>query len=102
MSENNENKSFLDKFNAPMSVLWDNHKTFLIIFGLLIILFKFKDVVFDLLVNNSRKIVQDTKEQDKSLKADQDQANNKANELIKEAESLNVNKKEIDENWHLK
>lgn len=101
-NEENKPKGFLDKFNAPISYLWDNHKYFLIGFGVLILLIRFNGVIIDLLVGNSRKLVADAKETDTKLKEEQDQASSKADQLIQEAQKLSENKPVIDEDWHKK
>lgn len=102
MAENKENPSFLEKFKSPISTLWDNHKVFLLIFGLGILIFKFREVIIDLLVSSARKTVNEAKEKDSALKAEQDQANDQANQLRKEADALAKEKPEVDEDWHKK
>lgn len=104
MDQNQENKElgFLDKFKAPISTLWDKHRWFLIGFGVLILIIKFQDVIIDLLVGNSRKLVKDAVETDAKLKQKQDEANNKANQLIDEATKLSADKPKVDEDWHKK
>lgn len=104
MENNEENKpmGFLDRFKAPLGYLWDNHKWFLIGFGILILIIKFQDVIIDLLVGNSRKLVKDAVATDSKLKEEQDQANNQANKLVAEAQALSENKSKVDEDWHKK
>lgn len=102
MAENQENPTFLQKFKTPLGTLWDNHKVFLIIFGLGILIFKFREVIIDLLVSSARKTVNEAQEKDTVLKAEQDQANDQADQLRKEAEALSKNKPTVDEDWHKK
>lgn len=94
--------TFVEKFNSPVSVLWEKHKIFLIGFGLLILIWKFREVIIDVLVSSSRKTVQDAVKQDASLKKEQDLANDQADQLRKEAEDLSKNKPSVDEDWHKK
>lgn len=102
MAENQENPSFLDKFKSPIGTLWDKHRVFLIIFGLAILIFKFREVIIDLLVSSARKTVNEAQEKDAKLKSEQDQANDQANQLRKEAEAISKTKPEVDEDWHKK
>lgn len=102
MAENQEKPSFIEKFNSPLSTLWDNHKAFLIIFGIIILIFKFRGVIMDLLVSSSREAVKDAQKQDAALKAEENKANDQANQLRKEAEDLSKNKEKVDEDWYKK
>lgn len=102
MPENQQNPSFLDKFKSPISYLWDNHKVFLIIFGVAIIVYKFREVIIDLLVADSHKKMDEAKKQDAALKAEEKQANDQANQLVKEAEALSQDKPKVDEDWYKK
>lgn len=84
------------------SELWENHKLFLIVFGILILVIKFQDVIFAFLVNSSKGLVQETQKKSDSLQQQQDDANNKANQLIKKAQQTGDNRKDVDENWNKK
>ncbi|NJO48145.1 MAG: hypothetical protein HC840_00355 [Leptolyngbyaceae cyanobacterium RM2_2_4] len=102
MAENQEQPSFLDKFKSPIGTLWDNHKIFLIIFGLAILIYKFREVIIDLLVSSSREAVKDAQKQDQVLRGEEKAANDQANQLRKEAEALSKEKPTVDEFWHKK
>lgn len=102
MAENEQKTGFIDKFKAPLSDLWDNHKVFLIIFGIAIIAYKFREVIIDLLVSDSHKKVDEAQKKDVELRAEEKQANDQANQLVKEAESLTQNKPKVDEDWYKK
>lgn len=102
MAENEQKTGFIDKFKAPLSTLWDNHKVFLIIFGIAIIAYKFRSVIIDLLVADSHKKVDEAQNKDVQLREEEKQANDQANQLVKEAEALSKDKPKIDENWNLK
>lgn len=94
--------TLLEKANMSPSQLWANHKVFLICFGLLILVIKFQDVIFRILVNRSNELVDDTKKQSDDLKHVQNQANDEANKLVQHAQDLNNNRPVVDENWHKK
>ena len=50
-----ENQSFLQKLNAPIGILWENNKKFVIGFGIIILIIKFREVIIDLLISSSHK-----------------------------------------------
>lgn len=94
--------SFFEKFNAPLDVLWDKYKIFLIVFGVLILMVKFREVLIDILVDSSRKTVSDATKQDAALKGEENKANDQANQLKQEASKLSENKPTVDEDWNKK
>ncbi len=102
MPENQEQPSFLEKFKAPIGTLWDNHKIFLIIFGIAILVYKFREVIIDLLVSSSREAVKEAQKQDQTLRGEEKAANDQANQLRKEAADLSTNKPVIGEDWNKK
>lgn len=102
MAENEQKPSFTDKFTSPLSTLWDNHKVFLIIFGVFILVWKFREVIIDLLVSSSREAVKDAQKQDQALRGEEKAANDQADQLRKEAEALSKDKPTVDEDWHKK
>lgn len=94
--------SFLEKFNMSPGQLWANHKVFLIVFGLLILVVKFREVIFDMLVSGSKKQVEEAQKKSNSLQVEQNSANNQANQLIEDAKKLGENRPTVDEDWHKK
>ena len=102
MAENKQKPSFTDKFTSPLGTLWDNHKVFLIIFGVFILVWKFREVIIDLLVSSSREAVKDAQKQDQALRGEEKAANDQADQLRKEAEALSKDKPTVDEDWHKK
>ena len=94
--------SFLEKFNLPFSTLWNQYKVFFILFGVFVLIFKFREVIIDLLVSSSRKTVQDAVKKDEILRGEEKAANDQANQLRKEASDLAANKPVIDEDWNKK
>lgn len=94
--------SFLDKLNAPVSTLWSEYKGFLIIFGILVLIIKFREAIIQLLVASSRQAVTDATKQDTQLKSEENQANDQANQLRQDAEQLSQNKPEVTADWNKK
>lgn len=94
--------SFLEKIKMSPSQLWENHKLFLVLFGLVLIVIKFQDFFFDLLVKSSKKQVAEATKQNQALLNEQNKANDKSDQLRQEAEDMGKNRPEVDENWHKK
>lgn len=93
-------KAFWAKLNTDVKTLWSGNKMFLIGFGLLILIVKFRNVIIDLLVANSKTVLNDAVKKDTELKAEEDKANNAANKLVDEAKKLSDNKPTVDEDWY--
>lgn len=94
--------SFLEKFKMPFSVLWDQYKGFLIVFSVLILIFKFREVIIDILISSAHKTVSDATKQDSKLHGEENAANDQANSLRKEASDMANNKPVINEDWNKK
>ena len=102
MAEEQQQHSFLEKFNLPFSTLWNQYKVFFILCGVFVLIFKFREIIIDLLVSSSRKTVQDAVKQDQALKKEENAANDQANKLRDQANQLDDNKPVIDEDWNKK
>jgi cell division protein FtsB len=94
--------TFLEKFNMPAKQLWANYKVFFIVFGILILIYKFREVIISLLVSSSRRAMDDARKQDANLKSEENALNNQANQLRDEANSLDNSKPKVDEDWNEK
>lgn len=94
--------SILDKFNLPLKTLWTQYRGFLIGFSILILIFKFREVIIDLLVSSVHKQVDNAKKQDTELRKEENSANAQADLLRKQAEELAQSKDKIDEDWYKK
>lgn len=93
---------FLDKFKLDAKTLWDNHKLFLIFFGALILIVKFRDVLIDILVSSSKKLLQDTKDKDKVLVNEENKAKDDAAALVQKAKDEPLKEKPVDDDWYKK
>lgn len=94
--------SFLEKLNMSPSQLWANHKAFIIVFGLLIIVVKFREIIFDMLVSGSKKMVEEAQKKSDTLQNEQNKANNQANQLIEDAKKMGENRTKVNEDWNKK
>ena len=97
-----EEKSFLDKLSSSPSELWKNNKLFFIAFGAIILIIKFRSLLVDLIVSDSKKVFGDAKKQSDVFKGEEDSANKKANELVAKADQKLNNRPTVDEDWNKK
>lgn len=97
-----ENNSFFNKFNSSLSELWEKDKVFLLCFGLLILVVKFRSVLISLIVANSKKLLEDTKTADTVLQKQENDYKKKADALVQEAKNLPNTKENVDEDWYKK
>jgi len=94
--------AFFDKFKLDLKTLWNEHRVFLIIFGILIIIVKFRDIFIDLIVSNGKKDIANTFKKDDSIKSEENTLNFEANDLVKESKTLPDNQKPVDLDWNKK
>jgi hypothetical protein len=95
-------KELWAKAVAKLKEVWEKNKLFILILIPLLILAKFRDLVIDILVSSSKKLMEKTKKADAQLKQEQDSANNAANKIISDADKLSENKPDVDEDWYKK
>jgi hypothetical protein len=93
---------FFDLFKKDLSDLWKEHKLFLIFFGIFILIFEFRNILLDLLISGAREEVKATQKEDAKLASQQNAANDKANALVAESNSVGKDDKPVDENWYKK
>lgn len=94
--------SFLEKLQAPVDTLWKEYRAFLIVFGIIILIVKFRDVIIDLIVGSAKQTVDNTEKKDAQLKSEEKQANDQANQLRQEANTLSDNQAPVTDDWNKK
>lgn len=94
--------TFLGKFSLGFKELWNNHKLFLIVFGILIVVIKFREVLIDILVTSAKTLLANTKKESATLQAEQDEANKKADDLVKKAKEEPSKNEPSDDDWYKK
>lgn len=96
-------KAFWAKVTGDAAELWEKDKIFFIIFGVLIAIAKFRDVLIQLIVGAAKHTVEETEKKSTELQDDQNKANNQANDLIKDAEKKAADANApVDEDWYKK
>lgn len=94
--------SLKEKFEMSLSDLWSNHKIFLIIFGILIVTWKFRSILIDLLISDSKKTMDDAKKKDGDLASQENKAKSDADALVKKAQEEPSKQKSVDDDWYRK
>lgn len=84
--------------------LWKNNKLafwlLVLPIGLCIVAYKFRSVIIDMLVSDSRKIAIETEQKDKELAAQQAAAAAQAAQLVQQAQDLGKDKPSVGEDWN--
>lgn len=93
-------KVFWAKLNSSFSDLWANNKLFLLVFGVLIVIVKFRQVLIGIIVAGSKRLLESTANKDSRLAMEEEEAKRKADELVKKAQEEPNQEKPVDENWH--
>lgn len=93
-------QSFWEKLSSSPADLWKNNKLFLIAFGAIILIIKFRSLLIDLIVSDSKKVFDNAKKQSDTLKSEEDSANKKANDLVASADKKLQEKPTVDEDWN--
>ena len=93
-------KSLWDKLNTSVKELWEKDKVFFILFGIIIITIKFRDIIIDILVSSSKRVLTDSEIKDTTLAKQESEANKAANALVNRANEAPLKEKPVDENWN--
>ena len=97
-------KAWLSDFNAKLKMdladIWNKDKAFLFIFGLLILIVKFKDLWIDLLLNSSKKVENKANQEDGSLASKENQAEQESDDLVKKSEE--TKDQPVNDDWYEK
>jgi hypothetical protein len=78
-------KAFWAKLNSDVGDLWQNSRSFLIIFGVLIIFLKFRDIALNLLISGAQRIFNNATNQSGADQKQENQDNQNADSLIDNA-----------------
>lgn len=80
--------------------LWQDHKLFFILFGVVIVIVKFRNVLIDLLVSNSKWIFDNATKKSLNLSGEEKKYNDEADKLIQGTEENQGSK--VDSDWYKK
>lgn len=94
----------LNEFEAKVKDLYDNHKWLIVLLIIPLLILKFRSVIIDILIGDSKKILADTTKKDDALAAQQQEANTKADQIIQDAKATKEksDKEEVTDDWFKK
>lgn len=102
MADEQAQPSFLEKLKMDPKTLWNDHKVFLICFGALILIVKFRDVLIDILVASAKSLLKDTKAKDAVLANEEQKAKDDADALVRKAKEEPLKEQPVDDDWYKK
>jgi hypothetical protein len=94
----------LNDIENKLKDIWANNKLLLVLVAIPLLILKFRSVIIDLLVKDSRKIVDETTKKDDALKTEQTVANTKADQIIVDANKAkkDSDSQTVNEDWNKK
>lgn len=94
--------TFQDKLKMDAKDLWNSHKVFFVVFGILILVVKFREILIDLIVSSSKKTLEDATKQDTQLAAEETKDKADADKLVEQAKEEPLKEKPVDVDWYKK
>jgi len=103
----NKLKAFIDNLEDisihDISELWASYRKYLLLFGIIIIGFKFRNALAHWSLEAAERLYNKTIKNDKILNEEEQKAQNQANSLVKDAKDLGLKKSEpIQDEWYKK
>lgn len=95
-------RAFWAKINTDLQELWAKDKLFVAIFGMLILIVKFRNIAIDLLVSNGKQIANDAQKKDETLAAQENQDKAAADKLEEQAKEEPSKETTVDSDWYKK
>ena len=90
------------KMDQDLKDLWVHDKLFLFLFGVVILAWKFRTLLIDLLVSDSKQVQIKAEAKDSKLAAQETDANEQADALVEQANREASKETTVDENWNKK
>ena len=91
--------TFRSKLRTDIGELWQENKLFVFVFGALILVIKFREILINIIVANGKTIFNNATQQSAKDQKKEDQNNQDANALIKQAEDIGKNSPSIPDDW---
>jgi hypothetical protein len=88
------------KLHADIADLWKRDKAFLVAFGAIILVIKFREIAIDFLVSSGQKLFTKAQAQSDALQKQETSDNTNANKLVEEAKKLTDSNPTVDDNWN--
>ena len=94
-------QSFWTKITSDVGLLWQKEKGFVIAFGIIILVVKFREILINIIVSSSKALFQNAEKQSTKLDNQENKDNVAADNLVKEANQLPTDEP-VDPNWNQK
>jgi hypothetical protein len=94
--------TFWTKLHTDISELWDDNKIFVVVFGALILILKFREIFVDFLVSGGKALFNKVTNQTDALNNQENQDNASADALEQEAEKLINEDVNVPDDWYEK
>ena len=93
-------KSFISRLDQPIIDLWNNDRVFLLIFGLIIVIVKFRGLLISFIVAASQAMIKKDDTINTILVNQENQDNNEANQDVQQANNLPNQEPPVDPDWY--
>lgn len=95
-------QEFWAKVNLDASDLWEKDKLFFILFGVVILIVKFRSLLVDLIVSDSANVLKNAEKDDSALAKDEKANNQAADQLVQHAQQLSSQEGKVTDDWNKK
>ncbi|HXN74905.1 MAG TPA: hypothetical protein VN855_00250 [Candidatus Acidoferrum sp.] len=95
-------KAFWAKINSDVADLWQKDKAFVLLFGVLILIVKFREILISLIVANSKHLFDKAQKESDALQTQENTDNATAEKLEEDAKKLSDSNTPVDDNWNRK
>lgn len=90
------------KLHTDVADLWQRDKAFLVAFGVIILVIKFREIAIDFLVSGGKKVFDKAQAQSDALQKQENNDNASADKLVEEAKTLTDSKTTVKDDWYEK
>jgi hypothetical protein len=95
-------KALWAKLNADISEVWKDDKVFVFIFGAIMLVIKFRNILMDLIVSNSQSIFKSAQKESSVDQQQENKDNAAATKLEQDAQKLSSSETPVTDDWNKK
>jgi hypothetical protein len=93
-------QAFWTKVNSEVSDLWEKDKNFVLLFGVIILGVKFRQILISLIISSSKALFNSTEKKSNALDQKEVDDNADAEKLIQEAKQLPNDETPVTDDWN--
>ena len=94
--------SLWDRMNQSLGDLWAKDKAFLFLFGVIILIVKFRSILIDILVKSGKEEADKAKQENDKLLQQENQASTEADKLVEQAKNEPSKQQPVTDDWYKK